>query len=295
MNIEMRQLRFFCALAKELNFRKAAAALNMTQPALSRAIQQLEARLGETLLIRSRSGVTLTPAGIVLQQEALGLQQRARQLQDRVHQAASGKQGTMRIGYTDFAMSGILPGIIKAFRHQYPLVELALIRSSSGEQIKSIAAEELDVGFLSPPIHDSQLDSVTVQTDTLMALLWERHPLGASHELSLSALADEAFIFGTEAHWQHFTVNMQSLCLQHGFLPQIAARAQSGEAIFGLIAAQMGVSLYPSCVSNFTRRGVIARPLYDCNEKIDTRLTWHKTQTSAVARRFIDFVDSIIL
>src|SRR5438552_12459484 len=165
MNLpDLRQLRYFIAVAERLHFGRAAAALHISQPPLSRAIQSLEERLGVTLFARTRRRVELTAEGARFLDEARRL---AAQLETAVAELrgmAAGERGRLRIGFVSLADYGVLPGLLKAYKASRPGVALALREMLSPEQAAALAAGDLDFGLLLPPVSGAaELEHLVVQ------------------------------------------------------------------------------------------------------------------------------------
>ncbi len=290
MKIELRHIRYFEAVAQELNFRKASERLNMAQPALSRAIQQLENRLGTALFVRTSRNVALTPAGRIFLEGCSSISQQVDKLENRVMHAATGEVGNLIIGYTDFVISGTLPQIIKAFQSAYPDIHLELVHGFSHQQVSMLKNQTLDFGFLTTPINEIDLDHIPVQRDSFVVVLPDSHPLAQQDCIELASLANEPFIIGNEASWSRYNVQMNKLCLSAGFLPKIKQEAFNSEGIFGLISANMGLTIYPSCVSNYFRHGVCVRPIANSDAELITAMTWNKEHVSAAQKCFLQFI-----
>jgi len=290
MKIELRHIRYFEAVAQKMNFREASERLNMTQPPLSRAIQQLEDRIGTRLLERTSRNVSLTPAGKVFLEGCSAIIQQVDTLEKRVLKAAAGEVGNLIIGYTDFAISGVLPEIIKQFQSTYPGINLELVHNFSMQQITKLKNKELDFGFLTMPINESELDYIPTQKDSFVIVLPERHPLAGQESIKLSQLAHEPFIVGTDDSWSRYNVQMNQLCVSAGFFPKVKQEAFNSEGIFGLIAANMGLTIYPSCVSNYWRHGVKIRPISGEDSQLITAISWNKEHVSAAQHCFINFI-----
>src|SRR5438105_4259574 len=195
MNLpELWQLRYFVAVAERLHFGRAADALHISQPPLSRAIRALEERLGVRLFARSRRRVELTPEGAHLLEEARRLTSQVERVVLQLRGMASGEQGRLRIGFVSLADYGVLPGLLKAFKTVRPGVTLALREMLSPEQAAALAAGELDFGFLLPPV-SGEFEHIVVQRERFVAALPARHRLArARGKLGLSELAGDPFV-----------------------------------------------------------------------------------------------------
>jgi DNA-binding transcriptional LysR family regulator len=165
---DLRQLRYFVAVAERLHFGRAAAALHISQPPLSRSIQDLEQRLGATLLARSRRRVELTPAGARFLEEAKRLLLQLERAVLEVGSMAAGGSGRLRLGFVSLADYGVLPGLLKAYKAAKPGIALALREMLSPEQAAALTAGELDFGLLLPPVA-GDLEHIVVQRKRFLA------------------------------------------------------------------------------------------------------------------------------
>ncbi|AMO98788.1 bacterial regulatory helix-turn-helix, lysR family protein [Collimonas arenae] len=198
MNIELRQLRYFVAVAEERHFGRAALRLHMTQPPLSQAIQALEANLGTPLFARTKRSVALTPAGLALLPEAQRLLQQAGALPDLVRRAASGESGLLTLSFVSTADYSILPPLLRAFRETYPSVQIDLQEATSDLQLAQLMAGRIDAGLLIPPLPDKEklaLDYLPVLSEPLvLAAPTGLKALRNKGPIALSSVADMPLI-----------------------------------------------------------------------------------------------------
>lgn len=230
METELRRLRYFQALAAELNFRRAAKRLNITQPALSRAIAQLEGEVGTRLFARSNRQVALTLTGKTF---AKGCDRTLASLQDTVEETrriARGSAGTLAIGYTDTSIEGRLPDIVDGFARKAPGVGIRLVQAHTTLQLGMLADGDLDVAIVTgaltgPPAGPASggvgTATARVQSDRFMALLPVGHPLAARPALRLADLADQAFVAGDPEKWAVYDSHVTAYCERAGFRPRI--------------------------------------------------------------------------
>src|SRR6267142_6391457 len=197
MNLpELWHLRYFVAVAERLHFGRAAAALHISQPPLSRAIRVLEEQLGVVLLARSRRRVELTPEGARFLDEARRIAGQLERAVSELRGMASGERGRLRIGFVSLADFGVLPGLLKAYKASQPGVALALREMLSPEQAAALAAGELDFGLLLPPVAGAaDLEHIVVQRERFVLALPGKHRLAAGKgKVALSALGGEPFV-----------------------------------------------------------------------------------------------------
>lgn len=290
LKFDMRQARAFVLVAEELHFGRAAGRLYMSQPALSRAIRQLEEGVGVPLLERSTRRVRLTPAGDAFAAEcrlALGHLGRA---VSAAQNAAEGQEGRLRVAYMDFAINGRLPQILQAFRAKHPRVAIDLQFMATALQHPALLEGRIDIGFIIGEFDSPQVVNLLVEQEDFVALLPEGHRLAAMSKVRVGDLATEPFVVGNEATYSSFRTRMFSVCHAAGFFPNIVQQASSTAGILGMVAAGAGVSIFGGSARNLQRTGVVIKPLADARETIPTFAAWVADNPSAVLRRFRDAV-----
>ncbi len=252
MNIDLRQLRHFVAVAEELHFGRAAARLHMTQPPLSQSIQNLEATLQCELFFRTRRSVQLTPAGHALLPEAQRLLQQVAALPSLVQRAAHGESGKLTLAFVSTADYSVLPSFLREFRRTYPQVHIELREATTNIQLEELAQGRIDVGLLIPPLPErlkDELDYVPVLTEPLVAALPQNMAKrkGPLHLRSLNDLP--LIIFPREiAPGLHDAI--LGCFRDAGLTPHIGQEAIQMQTIVGLVSAGMGMALVPQSVSN---------------------------------------------
>ncbi|MFA0014075.1 LysR substrate-binding domain-containing protein [Vibrio lentus] len=292
LNYEIRHLKHFFALAEELNFRRAAEKLNIAQPALSRSLQKLESDLGVILFIRTTRLVELTDAGKAFH---AGAHQAFLSLIDAEKSAMRvkiGEEGSLRIGYTNFAITGQLPQLLKAFKDSYPLIRLELMHQFSADQIESLEKERLDFGFITGPLIYKGITSFPFQQDPLIAIVPDSHPLSHKPSIDLIDLRHESFILGNTNNWTHFFKIIKRVCRNAGFMPNIVEEAYDTEAILGLVSSGFGISLHAGTVKNYYRKGVKIIDINDHLDTISTELITFNPAQSPIKKIFFDFARS---
>lgn len=289
MNLpDLRQLRHFVAVAERLHFGRAAAALHMSQPPLSRSIRELESRVGATLLARTRRRVELTPEGVRFLEEARRLLAQLERAVHEVGQMASGAGGRLRLGFVSLADYGVLPGLLKRFKAARPGVHLALREMLSPEQAAALAAGELDFGLLLPPVDAPGLEHLVMQRERFLAALPSRHPLARrGGRIAVSALAREAFVMAPRDIAPGLHDAVARLASRAGFAPRVSQEAIQMQTVLSLVSSGLGVALVPACLANLRRRGVAYREISDPHPPLDLWLAWRRGAQGAAAREFL--------
>ena len=192
--MDLTLLRSFLAVAETGAITEAAERIGITQPALSRRLQQLEEHLGAELLVRGRKGALLTEIGRLVQSEAQGIVARYDQMREMVtsHQRLEG--GTVRIGGGATAVSFILPEAIAAFQSAHPRVRFQMREAGSSEIADDVVAGHLELGVVTLPVRDRELEVTPLTTDRIVLVARHDHPLARRRRVRIQDLADQAFV-----------------------------------------------------------------------------------------------------
>ncbi len=284
---ELRQLRHFVAVAERLHFGRAAAALHISQPPLSRSIRDLETRVGATLLARTRRRVELTPEGARFLEEAKRVLQQLDHAVLEVARMAAGDSGRLRLGFVSLADYGVLPGLLKAYKAARPGVALALREMLSPEQAAALAAGELDFGLLLPPVA-GELEHIVVQRERFLAALPSRHRLArARGRLAVRELAGESFVMAPRDIAPGLHDVVAGLAARAGFAPRVAQEAIQMQTVVSLVSSGLGVAIVPASLANLGRRGVTYREIADAHPRLDLCLAWRRGALGAAGRDFV--------
>ncbi len=293
MNLELRQLRYFVAVAEELHFGRAALRLHMTQPPLSQTILALEAALGAALFVRNRREVTLAPAGLALLPEARRLLSAAQELPEIARRAAAGEAGRLALAFVSSADYSVLPPFLRAYRAAFPQVQIRLQEATSDVQLDDLLQGRVDAGLLIAPLPDRariELDYLPVLAEPLI-LAAPDGPDGADGEpVDLAALAPLPLIIFPRSIAPSLHDAILTVFRGAGITPVIAQEAIQMQTIVGLVSAGMGIALVPQSVSNLQRPGVRYRALRAATPLVETGLAWRRDNRSPVLAGFLDLL-----
>lgn len=287
--LELRQLRYFVAVAEEKHFGRAAVRLHMTQPPLSQTIQALEEMLGTALFTRTKRNVNLTPAGLALLPEAQRLLQQAAALPDLARRAASGASGVLSLSFISTADYSILPPLLQRFRAHYPQVRIELREATTDIQLDDLTQGKIDAGVLLPPLPDKAgqiLDYLPLLSEPLIAAL-PSGTIRGKNPVALDTLKDLPLIIFPRHLSPGFHDSILGCFRDAGLTPHIGQEAIQMQTIVGLVSAGMGMALVPQSVSNLKRPGVDYRTLTDKVPLIETGLAWRRDNSSPVLRAFL--------
>ncbi|MFC3395600.1 LysR family transcriptional regulator [Brenneria rubrifaciens] len=250
MNIELRHLRYFIAVAEELHFGRAAERLNISQPPLSHQIQILEEQIGAKLLERNNRNVHLTPAGAMFLKEAWTIIDQVEQAAERASRLQRGEIGELTIGFTSSA-----PFIKKVsrsllyFRQSYPEVHIQMMELNTKQQIEPLLNGKLDLGVMrNNPLPDA-LEHQLLLHEALVAVVHEEHPLAkqsTGDPISIKQLAPEPFVFFSRAVGTALYDETLTLLKRYGISPYITQEVGEAMTIVGLVSSGLGVSILPA-------------------------------------------------
>ena len=287
--MELRDLRYFEALASELNFGRAANALHLTQPALSLAVARLERQVGCALFQRTHQGVTLTAAGSVLLAETRGLHYTLERARTLARRASEGDLGSLTIGFLDSAVFDVLPSALTAFQASHPGVDLTLRHRSSSELIALVERGALDVAFVRPDIPRTDIEMRVLLREDTMVVISRDHPLADTPRLRLAQLAEERFIFVEREFAPSIYARWMELCAAALFTPQIAAYVGSAQVLVELVAQNVGIGFATrSWVQGHDR--AVALPLSDVQMDMAMALAYRPDRMSTACENFVDLV-----
>ncbi|MTH46099.1 LysR family transcriptional regulator [Intestinirhabdus alba] len=294
MNIELRHLRYFIAVAEELHFGRAAARLNISQPPLSQQIQSLEQQIGARLLARTNRSVALTAAGrqfLIDSRQILGLVNDAAARAGRLHQ---GEAGELRIGFTSSApFINAVSDTLSQFRRAWPGVHLQTREMNTHEQIAPLNEGELDVGLLRNTRLPETLKHEVILREPLMAMIPREHFLAHKPVVTLTELVKEPLVFFDPHIGTGLYDDILGLMHRRGLKPTIAQEVGEAMTIIGLVAAGLGVSILPASFRQVQLAGMCWVPLAEEDAVSEMWLVWpaHREQSHA-ARRFCQLLNA---
>jgi DNA-binding transcriptional LysR family regulator len=290
--MDLRHFRCFVAVAEELHFHRAAKRLGVAQPALSRTIKNLENSLGARLLERNNRNVELSEAGQLFLRgcrDVLGRTERIVEDARRVHR---GDIGTLRIGYTDNAMNGRLPGLLKTFQAEQQDVTLLLTHSVTSEQLDHLVNGSIDIGLATGIASRAGFGSLRVQSERFVCLVYEGHRLASRASIRMSDLAEEPMIQGNKEHWQHFYSYVEPLFRKAGFDAKVVQEGLTTSDIVRLVACGIGIAVLTETVCDGLPAGLRIIPFEDVEARLETIAVWRTDLNNVAKDKFISFLNA---
>jgi DNA-binding transcriptional LysR family regulator len=260
--MELRHLRYFVAVAEELNVRRAAERLHVSQPPLSRQIHDLEDEIGAQLFLRGKRGMQLTDAGKFLLQEARQILSQSERAVQLTNAASRGEAGRLSLAYSAAIFDPAFSSAVRLFRHRFPLVDLAMRELSFSGQLQALLDNQIDVGYIvfGSLYTQEEIESECIRRVATCVALPRDHPLAKRKHLMLRDLANEPFIFPRRS-MSTFRAWLIDLCRTAGFTPKIAQEGDNAMGILGLVASGVGVAFTPETGRIFQAMGIEFRAL----------------------------------
>jgi DNA-binding transcriptional LysR family regulator len=244
--MELRHLIYFQAVAEELNYRKAAERLFISQPGLSRQIKQLEEMLGVQLFERDKKHVELTTSGAFLKSEVDFIINHLELTKTQLKLIDSGKVGELRIGFLGSASNRVLPDLLNRLNAAHPLITTSLEELSNSVQVEMIQKDKLDLGFVRMASVPEDLEMRPVFRDSFSIVVPESQLIRAQDFWSVSQFMDESFILFSSDYSNFYYEQILSICRDSGFSPKIRHKSVHALTIFRLVENGLGVAIVPT-------------------------------------------------
>ncbi len=290
-NIEIRHLKYFIAVAELQNYRRAAQQLNISQPPLTRQIQQLEEELGVELFARKGRGVELTDAGRLFQAEAGKLLLLLDQAVDRVRAAGRGEIGRLDVGVFGSAILNVIPRLIDAFRARQPGVTVVLHDMNKVEQLAALRDGRIAIGFNRFLWDEPGIVKERILKEPLYLACPAASPAAARGRLSLAELRDLPFILYPRSSKFGFADKILSLCRKHGFTPQVVQEVDDVLTAISLVFSGFGVTLVAHSATNLQMPGLVFVPLEDDGESfVELHCIYKADARNPTLTAFLDII-----
>lgn len=288
--MEFRHLRYFLVLADELNFSRAAARLHISQPPLTRQIQQLEQDLGTPLFLRTPKGVELTEAGRTFRDEARRLVAISEQAVERTRLAGEGRLGRLDVGIFGSAVLNVIPRMILAYRRIYPDVHVVLHNMNKTEQIEALREGRIMIGFnrVLPTTPDIVVE--TILHEKLIVAINRNHPLCQQREISLADISTQPMIIFPSAPRPSFADQIYAMCHRAGFAPNVVQEVGDAVTAAALVSSGFGICVMPESAISLQLPQIVFRRLEWPHQTIDLDCLYHRKEQSSILRAFLEIV-----
>lgn len=245
--MDLRQLRYFVAVARERNFTRAAETLHIAQPPLSRQIQLLEEELGVVLISRSSRPLRLTDAGRVFHEQAMQVLGRVEQMKTTTRRVGRNERSVFSIGFVASTLYGGLPTLVRKLRQHAPELDIRLLEMMSLQQIEALKDGRIDVGFGRVRRNDAAVERIVLREERLLLAIPSGTPLDAgTGPVAISELAGTNLIVYPKEPRPSFADQVLTLLDDHGVRPAEVQEVRELQTAVGLVAADAGVCVIPA-------------------------------------------------
>lgn len=291
--MELRHLRYFIAVAEELNFSRAALKLFTAQPSLSQQIKDLEEDVGVRLLNRTKRKVELTEEGAVfLEQARLTIAQSEKAIA-MARQVSKAKQQLLRIGFVPVAEMKIFPYVLPNLRVQSPELKIELQSINNSDQLRGIKKGELDITFTREDLSSDEIESLFVLREPLIFLLPQDHPLASYERIPVKALDGMDFVIPSESESKPLHDIILNFAQLHNIRFNIVHKADNILFNINAIGMGLGCTILPGYIVPLTMENTIIRPLEIELPSLDLFVSYRKNTTAAAVQKFIELLTKV--
>lgn len=283
----------FVIVAQELSFRRSAEILHIDRSALTRRIKKLEEITGFSLFERTTREVSLTPAGRTFYDNSLDLLQGFSKSVDAARRIAEGKTGRLRIAYMAFASPKFMPLAVARFHREHPDIDVSLRYIGTQRQKVCIAQDEIDIGYMIGPFDHSDFACRLVRSEPLYVVMPPNHPLSRQFKISPQDVCRYDLVLGDLAEWEFYRWRLTDLFGSLGLPFDIKHEASNTLAIIGLVAAGLGITVFPESLAKSLEGTVSVGKIDDEHFKIETVLVWRRLNRSKPLLAFVKAAEAL--
>ncbi|VWB44279.1 LysR family transcriptional regulator [Burkholderia lata] len=294
MALELRHLKYFVAVAEELNFHRAARRLHLSQPALSRQIQQLEDEIDVALFQRSAKRIDLTTAGRTLQSHAYTILAHVRKAEEQSRSVGKGEAGYLAIGFFGSAIFDVIPKLLLEYGRQHPNVKLQLFQMTKEAQIQALRDRELTIGFnrMVPP--QSDIVQRVVLTEDMMVAIPSAHPLARQRRIDCYEVLNEPMVLYPRWTTPGLGTRVYEIFDAYNAQPNVVQEVTDVATAMALVAGGFGLSIVPQSASHLRLPGIVYRPLIaKVAAKIELVCLYRRDDHSPILRSFLEVLQTL--
>ncbi|PBB19703.1 LysR family transcriptional regulator [Mesorhizobium sp. WSM4313] len=282
--LDLRQIRYFVAVAEAGNVGRAAEQLHISQSPLSRQIIQLEEQLGVALFERAKQRVHLNAEGRAFLAEARALLANAARLEELGRNLASGATGSLAIGYVEGAVhAGLIADMLRDFRRARPDFHLQLRSRRTAAQFEDLRQRVLDLGFVYAPAPqgDPNIESILVRREPLVLAMPEGDPLADVADIAPRHLDGRVWITVVRQPGDTNRAQFLVACAESGFMPDIAYETADPLTSLGLVSAGLGLATVQESLRSTAPPGIVFRDLFWFKRSVEIHLAWRRNDRRA--------------
>jgi len=290
--VELRQLQSFLVLAEELHFRNAAEKLFISQPGLSKQIQQLESHLGVKLLERDRRNVRLTVSGAYLQKQIEYLNGFLTNTFTHIKNLEKGIEGELKIGFVGSAMQKVIPELVKKCNRKFPELHFVLDEMSNQTQIEALEKFQIDLGFVRLNTVPSSIELKPIFQEHFTLVLPKGHPINPTNFESLQQFKEEPFILFSSDYSSTYYNNIMSIFTDAGYEPKVSHKSIHANTIFRLVESGLGIAIVPHSLTYGATKAIDIQTieLKDIRQSAILSIAWRKERYAPALEKILGFL-----
>ena len=288
--MELRHIRYFIAVAEELNFTRAAERLRTAQPSLSQQIRDLEEEVGTPLLERTKRRVALTPAGRAFLDEARLVMAQTQRAVTMARRAAQPEPTRLAIGFLPSAEVKIFPSVLSGIRAQYPDIQVELRHMTTGEQRAALENGRIDVAFMRLPVDEVTLIRDVVLLEKIVVVLPENHELADLREIPLDMLAPFPYLRVAPSHAGNLLEITEAHCRAMEVQLRPIQDVENVLTLLTLIGMGIGFGLLPDYAEHLVFKNVTTRPLAGSAPSVELAMVRRRDRDFPALSGFVDLV-----
>ncbi|MEP9399666.1 LysR family transcriptional regulator [Mesorhizobium sp. KR2-14] len=286
--MNMKQLRYFLAVAEELNFTRAAAKVNIAQPPLSQQIMALEAELGTPLFIREKRKVELTEAGRILVVHAHRVLNAASAAIGAVRAAERGANAKLTVGAIYSSIYAFLPDTLRVFRSIEPRTEVSIQEMTINQQVHAIKEGRIEIGMVRGHVYDSEITTEHLFRERLVLAVPHNMIFASDEIIDVQSLAEMPLVAVTRGPTRGYGDRILNIFEQEDLQPRVVNEVADMHTSICMVAAGMGVAIVPSTLQLLQPRGVRFIQIDSVAAHITFSLAWRSKQVSSSMATFLD-------
>jgi DNA-binding transcriptional LysR family regulator len=294
--MNVRRLTYFIAVAEHLNFRRAAEALDTSQPSLSQQIRALEEQIGVQLFERTKKRVQLTTAGAVYLSSVRHLLSEFDACAERAREAQAGLRGTISIGTSGMAMIDHIPRVVRRFRKEFPDVTPALTILRNPDLVGALRAGRIELAFSTDVESDAELATLLLWTLPNRVVLPADHPMADRKTIRLNELQGETLITHPRRGGAGANSRVMALCQEQGFTPKAikeVSEIADLETLIGLVACGLGITILPSAFEIIAPPSVVFKEIASTHLGAQISACWRRNDASPLVHNFVRLASTI--
>ncbi len=287
--ITFKEIKYFITVSEELNFRKAAKRLNISQPPLSQQIMTLEEKLNFKLFVRNKKGVKITLAGKNFLNNCYDISLKLNNSIETGRKINNGEVGNLKIGFSTLASFNVLPNKISNFLKIYPKVELNLIEMRTEKIVKELKEKKIDIGFAGKKIIDKEIKGITLSKENIILAINKNNHLAKKKNISITDIKNEKFILFPKSKGAIGLYDrIIEFCQRAKFEPNVIQEAYEIEVILGLVSGGLGVALIPENAGLLKLKNIIFKNFKETPPKSEIYLLMKNNNNNSLTHNFFE-------